>query len=735
MRRVQIVAVALALAVMATFTAGARADQTAVPFTFPPSGMTDVVAGSFYEEAVNWAVDTGISVGISPTQFGPDLELPRSQGLTLIWRGFGSPTGNPDAGFTDVVAGSFYEEAVNWAKAQGITTGISPTQFGPDVPMTRAMFITLLWRAAGSPTGDPDSGFTDVPAGSFYEEAVNWAKANVITTGISPTQFGPGLTITRAEAVTLMFREPEQLQILAINDFHGNLDNSSGSFGGTGGIGELGAHMRAREADAKNSIIVSAGDLIGASPLISALFHDEPTIEAMNLLGLDINGVGNHEFDEGSLELLRMANGGTHPVDGDFGGTVFEGADFDFLAANVRVKATNETLFAPYTIRTFGGVDVAFIGMTLEGTPSIVTQAGVEGLTFHDEIETVNALVPELQAMDIEAIVVLLHEGGFSDGGDLGNECGGGLSDPLASIVDGFDRAVDLVIAGHVNDEFVCDHNGIWVTMADGTGRLFTDIDVTLSRQTYDMTIVHAENVPNLNDPSVVTPAADLQALRELYAGLAAPLANQIIGTITTDITEAESAAGESALGDVIADAQLAATEGVGVGEADVAFMNPGGIRADLLFAAGGSEADGEVTYSEAFTVQPFGNSLVTMTLTGAQIEALLEQQWGGDQPAGGRILQVSDGFTYTWDSTTAEDSGDRIAIGDIMIGGGAIGAATEYRVTVNSFLADGGDNFTILRDGTDRLGGEIDLDALVTYFGANSPVPPGPQNRISVIT
>jgi 5'-nucleotidase len=214
------------------------------------------------------------------------------------------------------------------------------------------------------------------------------------------------------------------------------------------------------EAGADNSILVSAGDLIGASPLISGLFHDEPTIEAMNLIGLELAGVGNHEFDEGSDELLRMQNGGVHPVDGNFGSPGFAGADFDFLSANVTVDATDETLFDAYAVKSYEGVDVAFIGLTLEGTPEIVTQEGVAGLTFHDEIETVNALVPEIQAMGIEAIVILLHEGGFSDGGEEGDGCEGGLSDPLNSIVTGFDDAVDVVLAGHVNDEFVCEVDG-----------------------------------------------------------------------------------------------------------------------------------------------------------------------------------------------------------------------------------------------------------------------------------
>ena len=518
------------------------------------------------------------------------------------------------------------------------------------------------------------------------------------------------------------------LQILAINDFHGNIATSSGSFGGTGRADFLATNIAAAEAAAPgNSIFVSAGDLIGASPLISALFHDEPTIEAMNLMGLDINGVGNHEFDEGPDELLRMAFGGSHPVDGDLDGDGFAGADFEFLAANVVVDETGETLFPSFTVRNYQGVKVAFIGMTLEGTPTIVTPAGVAGLTFNDEAETVNALVPQLQQNNIEAIVVLLHEGGRSNGGQ--NDCGTELTGPIAEIVPLLDDAVDLVIAGHTNDEFVCLIDGKWVTMADNRGRLFTDIDVTLNRVTKDLTVVAINNTPNLQGG--VTPDPAVTALIDKYDALSAPLANAVIGSTTADITRTNNAAGESALGDVIADAQLTATAPVGFGEAVVAFMNPGGIRDDLIVAeTPGGELPGEVTFGEAFSVQPFGNSLVTMTLTGAQIHDLLEEQWDG-QPFP-RILQVSDGFTYTWDF--AQPDGDKVDPASIKIGGVVVGAATGYRITVNSFLADGGDNFATLVDGTERLGGEVDLDALVTFFGDNTPpgVDPGPQDRIT---
>lgn len=471
---------------------------------------------------------------------------------------------------------------------------------------------------------------------------------------------------------------------------------------------------------------MSAGDLIGTSPLISALFHDEPTIEAMNLLGLDINAVGDHEFDEGPNELLRMQFGGSHPVDGDLDGDPFSGANFEFLAANVVVDATGETLFPSYSIRDFQGIKVAFIGMTLEGTPTIVTPSGVSGLTFHKEVNTVNALVPILQQNTIEAIVVLLHEGGRSDGGL--NDCGSGLTGPVADIVPLLDDAVDLVITGHTNDEFVCEIDGKWVTMADTRGRLFTEIDVTLNRQTKDMTVVAINNRPNLQ--TSIVPDPTVTSLIEKYDALSAPLANSVIGTITTDIIRSSNAAGESSLGDIIADAQLEATALIGFGEAEIAFMNPGGIRDDFYFVASGPEADSEVTFGEAFSAQPFGNSLVTMSLTGEQIETLLEQQWVGQSFA--RILQVSNGFTYEW-SASAPD-GDRVDPATIMINGVVLNPFTSYRVTVNSFLADGGDNFSILKEGTDRLGGEIDLDALITYFGMHSQVAPGPQDRITLL-
>ncbi len=526
---------------------------------------------------------------------------------------------------------------------------------------------------------------------------------------------------------------------LSINDFHGNLEppaGSSGRIGATnaGGAEYLATHIQnLRAQNPRKTVVVSAGDIIGASPLLSALFHDEPTIEAFNLMGLDFNAVGNHEFDEGAAELMRMQAGGCHPVDGCGDGDDFGGAEFAFLAANVFWTTgpnAGSTLFPAYAIRRIAGVKVAFVGMTLEGTPTIVTPAGVIGLEFRDEADTVNALVPELRAQGVNAIVVLLHEGaaqsvGLSEASI--NTCTG-LSGAVVDIVNRMEPAVDMVLSGHTHTAYNCVVNDKLVTSAASFGRLVTNVSFTLDRATGDFASMAADNVIVTR---AVTPAAAITSLIAKYNAVAAPLANRVIGQITADITRTNNAAGESALGDVIADAQLDATSPADLGGAVIALMNPGGIRADLTYASSAiGEGDGNVTFGESFTVQPFGNNLVTMTLTGEQLKTVLEQQF--DNPAVGqvRILQVSRGFTYSW--STSAPVGAKVS--NMALNGVPIDMATSYRVTVNNFLADGGDNFAGLRAGTDRLGGIVDTDALEDYFVANSPVAPGSQDRITLV-
>ncbi|MDQ3492854.1 MAG: bifunctional metallophosphatase/5'-nucleotidase [Chloroflexota bacterium] len=521
--------------------------------------------------------------------------------------------------------------------------------------------------------------------------------------------------------------ETTEIQILGLNDFHGALEPPAGSggriggsesAGNAGGVEYLATHVRALRATNPNTLFVSAGDLIGATPLISALFHDEPTIEAFNLMGLDYNGVGNHEFDEGVDELLRMQHGGCHPVDGCQDGDGFAGADFDFLAANVAYRESGETIFPPYAVHHFPGVKIAIVGMTLEGTPQIVTPAGIQSVDFFDEADSVNALVPHLRRQGVETIIVLLHEGGSVTGGlspatinDCNNPTGA-----LPPIVDRMDDAIDVVVTGHTNWAVNCDIDGKIVTGAASNGRLVTDIDLTVSRATKD---VIAATVDNKIVTRTVPKAPDLTALVDKYGTLVAPLANRVVGSASAPLSRTNNAAGESALGDVIADAQLAATSPAALGGAVVAFMNPGGIRADL--------PAGPVTYGQLFSVQPFNNVLTVVTCTGAQIDALLEQQFRG---AGNVILQVSDGFTYTWDNAAA--IGSKVDIASIQIDGTPISPLADYRVATNNFLVTGGDGFGVFTTCTDPLGGAIDLDAFVAYFGANSPVAPGPQDRIT---
>jgi 5'-nucleotidase len=518
------------------------------------------------------------------------------------------------------------------------------------------------------------------------------------------------------------------VQILALNDFHGNLEPAALNFAGTpaGGVAYLATHINNHRATNPNTIVASAGDLIGASPLISALFHDEPTIEAFNLIGLDVNAVGNHEFDEGVNELIRMQRGGCHPVDGCQDGDKFRGADFRFLAANVVYENSGRTIFPATYIRGFKGVKIAFIGMTLEGTPSIVTPSGVAKVDFLDEAETVNKLVSKLKKQGIETFVVLIHEGGVVNTAGGVNGCTG-ISGAIVDIVNNTTDEVDLFISGHTHQAYNCVIDGRPVTSASSFGRVLTDIDMTLDRKTKEPISISVNNNIVTRD---VTQDSELLTLVAKYNAIVAPLRDRVIGSITAEINRVQNAAGESALGDVIADAQLAATENTG--GAVVAFMNPGGIRTELFFPQSGSEGDGNVTYGEAFAVQPFGNSLVTMTLTGAQIDTLLEQQFNNPTAGQNRILQVSEGFEYTWSQSAPV--GSKVDIASIKINGVVINPASSYRVTVNIFLSDGGDNFFVLREGTNRLGGDVDLDALEAYFVANSPVPPGPQNRITVV-
>jgi 5'-nucleotidase len=522
------------------------------------------------------------------------------------------------------------------------------------------------------------------------------------------------------------------VQLLGINDFHGNLEPPSGSTGrigaiDAGGVEFLATHIKALKALNPNTAVVSAGDLIGASPLLSALFHDEPSIEAMNLLGLDFNAVGNHEFDDGTNELLRMQNGGCHPIDGCQDGDGFFGADFSFLAANVVRRDTGTTIFPPYQIKDFSGAKIAFIGLVLEGAPNIVAPAGIRDVDFLNEAESVNALIPELEAQGVHSVVVLIHEGGLPAGGY--NACPG-ISGPIVNIANQMSSKVSVIFSGHTHQAYNCVIGDKLVTSAASYGRLVTDVNLKIDTTIGALVSASAENLIVTRD---VSKDVDQSLLIKKYKTLAAPFTNRIVGSISENLTRAVNAAGESKLGRVIADAQHHATSSPELGGAVVAFMNPGGIRTDLLYTGSeNGEGDGRVTYGEAFAVQPFGNNLVTVTLTGAEIKILLEQQFAGCTIATNRILQVSQGFTYTWSQSGSPCN--KVDSNSIKIFGETVDPLRTYRITVNSFLADGGDNFPILTNGTHRLGGVVDTVALENYFGTNSPIQANSSERIKVI-
>jgi 5'-nucleotidase len=570
------------------------------------------------------------------------------------------------------------------------------------------------------------------------------------------------------------------VQLLAINDLHGHLaPNTPGTIqvgccnpvitngvqtGWTqktvpaGGVAYLATHMKALRATNSNTLTVAAGDLIGASPLVSALFHDEPTIEAVNSIGLDVAGVGNHEFDEGVDELLRMQYGnqrggdGCHPVDGCQDGTPFAGSIFQYLAANVFYAGTNTTILPPYEVHKVGNAKIAFIGLTFEGTPTVVTPSAVEGLEFRPEIATTNALVDKLRReQGVKAFVVLLHQGGAqrppappaspatTPTGDEYtdvNRCVNFNGPEMDAIAQGIDPRVRVIISAHTHQPYICTIAGKLVTSAASFGRLITDIDLTIDPQSKAITSAAATNRIVTQDVAK-DPAA--QAILDKYTELSAPLANRVVGSIAADIRSArdnpsgQNAAGEQPMGDVIADAMLEATSPTDFGGAVAAFMNSGGVRGGLLFdQISGGEQPGQVTYSEAFTVQPFGNTLVVKTCTGQQIYDVLNQQFNNPAAGSNRIMLPSANVHYQWTAA----GGPQIVDGSVSFDGGAtaISKTASYRVAVNNFMADGGDNYTVFRECTEPLGGEVDLDAFTRYLGAHSPLAVPTLNRIEKV-
>ena len=520
-------------------------------------------------------------------------------------------------------------------------------------------------------------------------------------------------------------REPITLNLVAINDFHGNLEPSKYTYTNAatgksetlraGGIEALSGALAAWRKEDKDLLFIGAGDLIGASPALSSMWADEPSIEAMNLLGLRMSSVGNHEFDQGRKELLRQQNGGCdspRPKKACKLAPDFKGARFTYLAANVLDKATGKPFMPAYRIETVKGVKVGVVGVVLQDTASVAVSSAIAGLDFIGEAEAINRTLPQMRAEGAQVIVALVHEGGRTDEAPQQPACRG-LTGAVVDIVKQLDPAIRLVITGHSHQGYLCQVDGRVVTQADAAGHLLSRIALKVDPKSGAIQDIDVRNV--VMDPATFPAdpqvAAYLASVKERSrAALARPLGK--LGVTT--VARKSSAAGESPLGDLIADAIVAATREHGV---QIGFMNTGGIRKDL------DTGEGMVaTFGHAQAVLPFGNTLVVMDLTGAQLRRVLEQQWDRPAASSPTILQVSQGLSYQWDEK--RPVGSRLVPGSLKFMGVPVDDAKTYRVVANNFLAEGGDNIPEFAKGTNRVDTQlVDLDALSDYIAKNPGV------------
>ncbi|MGL4176942.1 MAG: bifunctional metallophosphatase/5'-nucleotidase [Dermatophilaceae bacterium] len=540
-------------------------------------------------------------------------------------------------------------------------------------------------------------------------------------------------------------RNHTTVQLLSFNDYHGHLEATDPPLPAdvdpsqtpVGGVEYLSSKLtELRAASGGRSLTVGAGDLIGGSPFLSALFRDEPSVESLNALGLDVSSVGNHEFDEGTAELLRMQRGGCHPVDGCyFPDAPYAGADFPWLAANVVDKQSREPLLRATKIETVGGVKVGFIGVTLKETPTLVSPAGVSTVDFLDEVETANKRAVALKKRGVKAIVLLLHQGGYSSG--TYDKCTG-ISDPVGTMATRFSTDIDVIFTGHTHDPYVCSipdpaGNPRYVTSAGDYGRMVTETSLVVNRRSGEVDRGRTVARNHLVTRTTKDPAQT--AIIDKWKAIAAPLAGRVVGSVSADILGDSSGDRgiETPMADAVADAFLAATDGADEGGAQIAFQNVGGTRASLRYdQVGAGEQPGQITYAEAFAVLPFGNRVVSVEMTGAQIEEALEQQYQPVPARGSRpmlALGVSNGFAYTWDA--AQPQGFRVVPGSMSLNGTPMSPTATYRVALPNFLQEGGDLFTAFAGGTNLVGGPEDVPALTAYLGANPGLAP-PADRIA---
>ncbi|MEH6908170.1 bifunctional metallophosphatase/5'-nucleotidase [Neobacillus drentensis] len=535
-------------------------------------------------------------------------------------------------------------------------------------------------------------------------KAVRQKSTKVKNLGISKAYHGH--ISNRPEAVNPNKGKPPaannqfiQVQLLGINDLHGQINITRKVNGKpVGRVDYLAAYLKQREAENKNTLLVQAGDMVGASPPVSALLQDEPTIEVLNKLGFDIGTVGNHEFDEGVTELLRLIKGGAHPKTGNFAGS-----KFPWIAANVVNNKTGETILPPYQVMKVNGMPIGFIGVVTTETPKLVDPSGVAGLTFTDEVEAINQNVAELKRKGVKSIVVLAHIPGTS--GPNGENPAGQLVD----IANRVDDEVDIIFGGHNHAYMNATIDNKLVVQAYSYGTAFSDVDLEIDPKTKDIVSKRAEIVTTFQEG--IKPDPEMKKMIAGYEAKVERIVNKVVGTSSEGLSARLNENGESELGDFIADAQRKALN------TEIALMNPGGIRADI--------DPGDITWGEIYTVQPFNNDLVKMTMTGEQIRSLLNQQWSA---AHTNMLQIS-GLSYSWDST--KPAGQRV-ISTKLSDGTEMDPNKSYSVTANSFLSNGGDGFTIFTQARNKEIGPIDFEAVVHFISAQpKPFTFHIQNRI----
>jgi 5'-nucleotidase len=519
-----------------------------------------------------------------------------------------------------------------------------------------------------------------------------------------------------------------QLQILAINDFHGNLDPADGANGRwldtpVGGIEFLATHINSLRRAAPNTLVLSGGDNIGGSPMLSALFHDEPTIEALSTLGLDFSTVGNHEFDEGWAELERLQRGGCRTTTG-CQVTEFRGARFTYLAANVQVDERRDTLFPGTAMRTIDGIRVGVIGLALQTTPELVSPASVRGLTFLPAGPVASAAARQLRAQGADVVVAMIHEGGFLAPDDTNAACPS-MSGGLVQVLADMNRDIDVVVSGHTNRSYTCRIDGRIVTSTASYGRQITDIDLTIDRMTRRVVHAEARNVPVTRD---VARDPEMTAIVERYRPKALEIGSRPVGALAATLRRAATPTGESEMGNLVADALLEASSAPGAGGAQLAFINWGGVRSDLVHL--GDSPTSSVTYEDAFETLPFGNVLVVKTMSGALLAAMLEQQFQAALPTDWKILQPSHNVRYRWNGSLP--AGSRVDRASIAIDSEPLRLDASYRVAMTDFVWDGGDGFTAATAATDAFVVAPALDVLIDYLGRHSPLTPAPLGRIT---